>query len=467
MQTAAAVFDHGVWWAHPMALFVIVVVAASLCVVASVAVLYVAAAENLAELGLIGAFGMSVSALPLVHGLTVPGVLFGTNAATMSSVFWALPVGSVAMLPLLARRSRWSRVTMRRWKPFVAVHVAITVSLSAGLLARPSLLPFPAMAGRTAILCAFASLSVCLAISARQLRLAWISRSARSLAVSLGFALVGVSALVWVSRAPFSLGFWLAHVFDIVGVFLMTIGAVVTYRQRPGLGQVVRPLTVHDPLSAFELGLEPVVHQFVAALERKDTITRDHVVRTAELAMSVGQQLNLSAPDLHTLGLGALLHDVGKLTIPDEILNKPGRLDAAEFEVIRGHAAAGADLLCQSSVLARIIPIVRSHHERVDGDGYPDHLVAEQIPFLARVVSVCDAYDAMASTRQYRQGMGSDKAIAVLREHAGSQWDACVVEALVQAVIRQPPTYTAFTEVGRSCCGDALPVVVAGAAAAG
>lgn len=455
-------------WVSPIALFWIVVVAASACAVAAAVVVAIGWRDDTAELGLLGSFTMAVSVLPLVHGITTPGVWYGPNDATMSSVFWALPIASLAVVPLMAPRSRWSRRLTHRWKGLVVVHLCIVGLTSGGLLVRPTLLPVWSMSSRPAIAVAAAAMAVCVALSYRQLRLAAIAGSSKPFAVSIGFALVGVSSLVWVGRAPFTAGFWLAHLFDISGVFLLAVGAVIALRQQLDLRVLLRPLTVHTPLAAFELGLDPLVHRFVASLEHKDPVTRDHVVRSAELAMAVGERLGVSPTDLEVLGLGALLHDLGKLTLPDEILNKPDRLTAAEFEVVKGHAAAGAALVGASEVLSPIAPIVRGHHERLDGRGYPDGLAGGAIPLAARIVSVCDAFDAMAHTRQYRQGMGQDKAVAILREHAGSQWDPRVVDALVEVVERERVEVGRLADVGRlgaeiagpagSCgCEDALP----------
>lgn len=468
VQVIAAVLPgRATLWTSPVGLFTVVVIAASGCVITAVVVLIVAWREDLAELGLIGAFTMAVSVLPLVHGVTTPGVWYTANQATTASVFWALPWASVAVIPLTRPHSDWSRAVTRRWRLIAALHLTVSIGGAAALLVRTSLLPAPTMSSRSAVLVAIASLSVCLMLSVRQLRLSWISATLQPFLVSIGFAFVGVSSLVWVARAPYTAGFWLAHAFDATGVFLLTIGAIVAFRQRPSLRDIVRPLTVHTPLAAFELGLEPLVHRFVASLETKDPITRDHVVRSSELAMLVGERLGLPSSDLHLLGLGALLHDIGKLSIPDDVLNKPGRLDDAEYTIMRGHAAAGDELVRRSVVLAPIGPIVRGHHERVDGGGYPDGLAGDSIPLLARVVSVCDAFDAMSHTRQYRQGMGDERAIAILREHAGAQWDGHIVEELVGVVQRGLPQ-SALDGVGRqleprsidfdACdCLDALP----------
>ncbi len=459
-------------WSSALALFVVVVIAASLCVVAAVVVLVSAYRQGLAELGLLGAFTFAVSALPLVHGITTPGVWYGPNAATMSSVFWALPTASLAAIPLIAPTSSWSRWLQRRWKRFVGLHVAAVAGLCGALLAVPSLLPFPPMSSLTAVGVAVASLAVCVALSVRQLRLSWIAASPKPFMVSIGFALIGVSSLVWVGRAPFTAGFWLAHVLDISGVFGLAIGATLAYRQHRNLRSLLAPLTVHTPLTAFELGLDPTVHRFVASLESKDPITRDHVVRSATLAMAVGGRLGLPGPELHVLGLGALLHDIGKLTTPMEILGKPDRLTDDEFAVMKRHVIAGEEIVAGSRPLATIAPIVRGHHERFDGGGYPDRLVGPEIPLLARIVSVCDAYDAMANTRQYRVGMGTDRALAILREHAGSQWDPTVVEAFVDFITGDVPETGPLEQVGRDrpdepaivadCgCLDALPPQVA------
>lgn len=458
-------------WVSPLALFWAVVVAASACAVAAGVVIAVGWRDDTAELGLLGSFTMAASVLPLVHGITTPGVLYGPNDATMSSAFWALPIASLAVVPLVAPRSRWSRAVTRRWRTLVVLHLAVVGGTGVGLLVRPTLLPVWPMRSPMAIAVAGAAMAMCVALSYRQLRLATIADSLKPVAVSVGFAFVGVSSLVWVGRAPFTAGFWLAHALDVTGVLTLAVGMVVALRQRADLREVLRPLTIHTPLTAFELGLDPIVHRFVASMEGKDPVTRDHVVRSAELAMAVGERLGTKPADLQVLGLGALLHDLGKLTVPDEILNKPGPLTTEEFDIVKGHPAAGESLVKSSAALAAIGPIVRGHHERLDGRGYPDGLAGDCIPLAARIVSVCDAFDAMVQTRQYRQGMGSAKAISILREHAGSQWDERIVEALIHVVERGRVEIGRLSGVGRrvefrhagvvGCgCKDALPADV-------
>ncbi len=461
---AARLIPDSVVWTQPVVLFWVVVIAASLCVVASVAVIRVAVRDELAEVGLIGGFFFAVSVLPLVHGITVPGVVYGPNPATMASVFWALPIASMIASPMVAPRPVRA-VLVRHWRSWVGTWCCVVVTLAVALLVDPALLPFSPLGSGAAMVVAGLSLACCVVFSAAHLRLYWIGRASGSLAVAFGYLLVGGSSLVWFGRAPFTTGFWLAHAMDIVGVFLGTIAAAVTYHQGTFARSVIAPLVAHDPEAALELGLDSTVRRFIADLEAKDQMTRDHVVRTAALALRVGAELHLAADELRILGLGALLHDVGKLEVPVTILTKPGRLDPDEYLEMQRHAAMGDSMVRQSRVVADCAPVVRSHHERIDGRGYPDALVGTAIPKLARIVSVCDAFDAMASTRHYRDGMGADRAVSILREHSGSQWDPVVVEALTRVVdvgiaVPQP---TALADVGREftsvscCCVDALP----------
>ena len=174
--------------------------------------------------------------------------------------------------------------------------------------------------------------------------------------------------------------------------------------------------------------------QLARSVEEKDDITEGHCHRLERLAVATGERLRLSPDRLITLSYAAYLHDVGKVMVPDEILNKPGSLTDEEWMEMRKHPEYGEQMLEGKEFLRDAARIVRSHHERYDGSGYPDGLVGEEIPLEARIISVVDAYDAMVSDRPYRKALSNDVAIAELVKNAGSQFDPQVVNAFLRVV---------------------------------
>ena len=240
--------------------------------------------------------------------------------------------------------------------------------------------------------------------------------------------LLASTALLPLTGDDYSLAFWWLHVAGIAGVLGACIAMAVSKRMSKTAHDVLAPVLTRDPLVAFELGLSPVVHRFVASLEDKDPETRDHVIRTAEMAVRVGERFRLSARELRDLGLAALLHDIGKLETPIEILEKPSRLTNEEYAIVKRHAVDGERMLLTEPASPRSRAIVRSHHERIDGRGYPDGLTGDAIPLAARIIAVCDAFDAMTHEHRFRRALAPSMAFGVLREHATSQWDAKVIQ---------------------------------------
>jgi putative nucleotidyltransferase with HDIG domain len=167
------------------------------------------------------------------------------------------------------------------------------------------------------------------------------------------------------------------------------------------------------------------------AVELQDAYTADHANEVAELAVRVGGRMGIEGAELDRLRYGALLHDVGKIGVPGELLRKPGPLTPQEREKMDAHTAIGARMLERIPFLAPVAPLVRAAHERHDGSGYPDGLRGEEIPRGAMVIATCDAFHAMTSDRAYRPAMPREAAIAELHAGAGTQFDPAVVAALV------------------------------------
>ena len=171
---------------------------------------------------------------------------------------------------------------------------------------------------------------------------------------------------------------------------------------------------------------------FVKAIEARDQYTQQHSNRVTGIAIAIGKQLGCTTEEIGILNLAGQLHDIGKIGIPDDILLKPGRLTPEEFETIKGHSLIGASIVGQLGLWDREQQIIRSHHERFDGTGYPDGLAGDEIPLLARILSIADVYDAMASDRTYRRRMAESRILEIIQEGAGSQFDPTIVSVFMQ-----------------------------------
>jgi GAF domain-containing protein len=184
----------------------------------------------------------------------------------------------------------------------------------------------------------------------------------------------------------------------------------------------------------YDATVQAHVEALAAAMDMRDRRTARHSEDVVDLARQVGALLELEPASLLELEFAARLHDVGKIQVPDAVLNKPGPLDADENDVIRCHAAWGAETLSRIPGLEAVATIVRFHHERWDGAGYPDGLSGARIPLASRIISVCDAFGAMTCDRPYRSAMDSSDALREIQSGAGSQFDPAVVAALIDAL---------------------------------
>lgn len=184
---------------------------------------------------------------------------------------------------------------------------------------------------------------------------------------------------------------------------------------------------------------ENMITTLALTIEARDTYTAGHCVRLATFGVELGERLGLSDDELGALRLGGFLHDLGKITVPDGVLLKPGPLGADEWRLIREHPDVGDRLAAPMRTLGLVRPIIRHHHERMDGHGYPDKLVGEEIPFLARVMSVVDVYDALRTRRPYKAALDEAEALRLLYEGARTgQLDPGVARVFIE-IRREAP----------------------------
>ena len=201
------------------------------------------------------------------------------------------------------------------------------------------------------------------------------------------------------------------------------------------------------------------LYAFVNAVEARDLYTREHSSRVAGLSLIIGQHLRCSTEELDILNFAGHLHDIGKIGIRDDILLKPGRLTDDEFAKIKEHPTIGANILEQMGFWEKERQIIRCHHERYDGTGYPDGLKRDQIPFLARIMSVADVYDAMASDRAYRKRMEEEIILKIINKGVGTQFDPDVVAAFME--VYHQGTILHYMEFGQNKDADGQHVVKA------
>lgn len=180
-----------------------------------------------------------------------------------------------------------------------------------------------------------------------------------------------------------------------------------------------------------EIYLE-VLSALAEAIEAKDHSTKGHSERMVKFVTFVGKTLNMSKQELKDLEMAAILHDVGKIGIDKSVLLKPGKLSPEEYEIIKKHSTIGANIIGRVRFLKSAAEYVKHHHERWDGNGYPDKLKGEEIPLGARILAVVDSFDAMMSERPYKKPMTLEEAFAELRKHSGLQFDPAVVETFLQ-----------------------------------
>lgn len=230
-------------------------------------------------------------------------------------------------------------------------------------------------------------------------------------------AVVGVTAFVWVLQGG------AAYALLSVPVIAVTFWTYRHYYER--LNTKTREA---EDISRLHLA---TVEALATAIDAKDQTSHCHIRRVEIYAAGLGHMLCLPDGELHALRAGALLHDIGKLAVPDHILNKPASLSTAEFEKTKIHTTVGAEILSRVNFPYPVIPIVKHHHERWDGCGYPEGLKGEEIPVTARIMAVVDCFDSVREDRPFRPGMTREAAIALLRKDAGTHFDPKIVELFV------------------------------------
>jgi putative nucleotidyltransferase with HDIG domain len=384
-----------------------------------------------------GAFSV-MSALLCLHGITSPGVLMGDNGVVAFTGGATLPVGAALLaLSAVPRLSRPDAV--RPLLVAFALMSAVVIALGVAASVDPLLVPsVPEPASPLAIAVLLFGLACFGLLEVRTLRTYLLTRRVRELLVAVGIAWLMTSLGAALLLGYMDLGWWLGHSFEVLGIFLVAVPVALDLlrggHSRPLLGD----LRAAELVASAESLLGSQVRALTMALADKDTYTLEHTRRVAMRAVQVAEELALPVGRLRALAIGGLLHDIGKLSVPDEILRKPGPLTDAEFAVVQEHAERGRLLLRELGGFGEsVLRLVRDHHERLDGSGYPHGLRGDEIDLDARILGVCDVYDALRSERVYREAWSHERAMGLLRGSEKQEFDQRCVDALDRVLRRE------------------------------
>jgi len=410
--------------------------------------------------GLAGMAFAVMASLLVVHGFATPGVIVGNNEVVALTAGASLPAGAM----ILALSSFTLPPTLHRIELVLVVESALLVlilGVGFSALAWPGIAPKAPGPGSTSALAVLAlGLALYGLLALRSARTFLLTLRALDLAVVVGLVWLATALVPMMTQDKRALGWWVAHDVEVNGILIVGVAIAIDLARAAQSRPLAGDLSGADLVAAEDVFLGSHVRALTVRLAEKDEYTERHTRRVALRAVQVGELLGLSASRLRQLAIGGLVHDIGKLSVPDAILKKPGALDEEEYAIVKRHPEWGHKLLAE---LGGFSPAVRNlvlnHHERLDGQGYPQGLSGEQLDLDTRILTVCDVYDALISKRVYRGAWSHDEAMALLRRETGTAFDGRCVDALERVVVGESP---AVRERGVWKAPDPAPFGAAG-----
>jgi len=319
--------------------------------------------------------------------------------------------------------------------------VALAGVLGLGIagMAAPSLVPaVPAPGSPEAIVALGIGVFFYALLLLRALKTYLLTQRSVDLAVVVGVAWLTAALPAALLMNYTELGWWLGHGFELAGIVIVGAAVAVDLHRSVQSRPLVGDLRAAELVAEEEAFLGTRVHALMQRLAEKDESTEEHTRRVALRAVQIGEELGLPPGRLRALAMGGLLHDIGKLSVPERILKKPGGLEEDEFAVVKRHPQWGIKLLRElGGFAAPVHELVHSHHERLDGSGYPHGAEGSLISLDVRILAVCDVYDALISARVYRDAWTHERAVGLLREESGTSFDAKCVTALERVLSRE------------------------------
>jgi len=383
------------------------------------------------------AFAVMASLLAL-HGFATPGILVGSNGVVAFTGGATLPVGGAILALSAFPLPRF----LRGVKPLLVLQgvlIAAVLALGTSAIVFPSIVPaVPEPNSPIAVSLLASGLAVYGLLALRALRTFLLTRRGLDLAVAVGIVWLATALVPALTMDYTQLGWWMGHELELDGILLIGVAVAIDLARAAQSRPLSGDLCAAELVAAEDSFLGSHVRALMVRLAEKDEYTERHTRRVALRAVQAGEVLGLSRNRLRALAIGGLVHDIGKLSVPDTILKKPAALDDDEYAVVRKHPEWGHRLLNELGGFSEAVRrLVRDHHERLDGTGYPRALSAESLDLDTRVLTVCDVYDALVSRRVYRPAWTHEQAIALLRKETGTAFDSRCVAALEQVIARE------------------------------
>jgi len=385
---------------------------------------------------------LGVGILFLGHGLTTPTVLGQPSNEWVGRLSYLALAWFTLCLAMASIRRTTRLLTVVARRPIVTL--AAVVVLFAPLTTLATLDPtalhgasqFPHEATIRTII-AFGTVATLMPVSWSYWRRFQLSLDIVQASLSIAAVLTTAAILSMHFGEKWRLSWWDYHGCLLAGFAGVAYAVLRRWRATRTAAGALDSAFSHDPITLISANYPTPLRSLVEAMEEKDANTHGHSARTAALAVSLGVRLGLESDDLRVLAQGSYLHDIGKLAVPNHVLNKPGPLTEEEWEIVATHPTVGCHLAGGHHVLHPCLPIIRHHHERMDGAGYPDGLTGPDIPLLARIAAVADVWDALTSDRSYRPGWAPEKALDHILEGAGEHLDPVVVASLLDIAADQ------------------------------
>jgi hypothetical protein len=418
--------------------FVGVGISALAATAVSLALTIVGVRRNDGRVVLIGTGFTVMSALLAIHGLATPGVIIGMNGVLALTGAATLPAGAAVLALSAAPPLR----RPRNMRPLLALQAfSFLTVFFLGLigLAVPRVVPsVPTPGSKPAWIALVLGAALFAVLLVRALKTYLLTHRGADLVVVIGIAWLTAALPPALLMNYMQLGWWLGHLFELVGIISVGVTVAVDLFRPAQSRSLVGDLRAGELVAAEEAFLGARVRALTRLLADKDESTEEHTRRVAMRAVQVGEELGLAPGRLRDLAIGGLLHDVGKLSVPERILKKPGALDDDEFAAIKLHPGRGVKLLQELGGFGSAIhDLVHSHHERLDGKGYPRGLSESELSIDTRIMTVCDVYDALVSPRVYRDAWTHDDALALLHKDTGAAFDGRCVAALERVLARE------------------------------